>query len=277
VSADAPLQAAQTDDLACSPRFYCAALPLEAGRHVKLPSSVAHHALKVLRLPTGSAIRLFNGQGGEYLAELEHTGKRTAKAHIHSWNPQDRASPLHTRLVQAVSSSYKMDWCIQKAAELGVHTIQPVFCQRTQHRLNATRAAAKTAHWQAVATATAEQCGCNRPTAVAPPVSLDYFLAQPAPTGVRLLLHPGAAADLTNTALALRNASGNARSKICIIDLLVGPEGALSKAEVVSAQKAGFNPCHLGPRILRTETAGLVALSILQSLVGDLDQGLVAS
>jgi len=168
-------------------------------------------------------------------------------------------------LVQALQSGDKMDLTIQKAVELGAAAIVPVASRRSVLKLEGARAAKRLAHWQGVAVAACEQCGRNRVPPVAEIESLERWLAQPAPANVlRLMLAPGADATLA----ALPRPTADTR-----IELLIGAEGGLAPEELEKATQAGFVGVRLGPRILRTETAGLAALAALQCLWGDFGEG----
>lgn len=242
-----------------SPRFYCREA-LAPGAHVELPEPVARH-VRVLRLPPAAPIVLFDGRGGEYAATLERIERDRVVAAIGAWEDVERESALAVTLVQALQTGDKMDYTIQKAVELGVHTVVPVESRRSVLRLAGDRAGKRVAHWQGVAAAACEQCGRNRVPVVAPLEKLDHWLARPAGDALRLMLAPGA--DTTLAALP------PARE----VHLLVGAEGGLDPQEVIAARQAGFQAVRLGPRVLRTETAGLAALAALQTLWGDFREG----
>ena len=143
------------------PRFYCREA-LSPGAHVDLPEPVARHAVRVLRLPPGAPMVLFDGRGGEYLAHIERIERDRVVAELASWNDVERESPLQVTLVQALQAGDKMDFTIQKAVELGVSGIVPVDSRRSVLRLAGERAAKRVAHWQGVAAAACEQCGRNQ-------------------------------------------------------------------------------------------------------------------
>ena len=239
-----------------SPRFYCRE-PLSPGAHVDLPEPVARHAVRVLRLPPGAAIVLFDGRGGEYAATIERIERDRVVAAIGGWSDVERESALAMTLVQAIQAGDKMDYTIQKAVELGVRHIVPVDSRRSVVRLAGDRAGKRVAHWQGVAASACEQCGRNQVPLVAPLERLENWLARPAPGVLRLMLAPGAAVALTALPACLE------------VQLLVGAEGGLDPLEVMAAAQAGFQAVSLGPRILRTETAGLAAMAALQTLWGD--------
>lgn len=243
-----------------SPRFYCRE-PLAPGAHVDLPEPVARHAVRVLRLPPGARIVLFDGRGGEYPASIERIERERVVAAVGAWDGVERESPLAVTLVQALQAGDKMDFTIQKAVELGVAEIVPVESRRSVIRLAGERAAKRVAHWQGVAAAACEQCGRNRVPMVAPVEALDSWLARPAGGALRLMLAPGAEVALADLAPA------------GAVQLLIGAEGGLDPQEIVAARQVGFQAVSLGPRILRTETAGLAALAALQTLWGDFKGG----
>lgn len=243
-----------------SPRFYCREA-LAPGAHVELPEPVARHAVRVLRLPPGAGIVLFDGRGGEYPARIERIERERVVAAVGAWNGVERESPLAVTLVQALQAGEKMDFTIQKAVELGVAEIVPIESRRSVTRLAGERAAKRVAHWQGVAAAACEQCGRNRVPMVAPVESLERWLARPADGALRLMLAPGAEVALAELPPAGR------------VQLLIGAEGGLDAQEVIAAQQVGFRAVALGPRILRTETAGLAALAAMQALWGDFKGG----
>ncbi len=238
------------------PRFYCRAA-LSPGAHIELPEPVARHAVRVLRLPPGAPMVLFDGRGGEYLAHIQRIERERVVAELASWQDVERESPLAVALVQALQAGEKMDFTIQKAVELGVRDIVPVESRRSVLRLSGDRAAKRVAHWQGVAASACEQCGRNQVPLVAPLEKLENWLARPADASLRLMLAP----DADEALVDLPPASA--------VQLLIGAEGGLDPQEVLAAKQAGFRPVRMGPRVLRTETAGLAALAILQALWGD--------
>ena len=238
-----------------NPRFFCpdGLLP---DTDMPLPGPVAHHAERVLRLAVGDVVTLFDGRGGECAATLLALGKQPV-ARLGPRLEADCESPLQITLVQALASGDKMDWVVQKAVELGAVAIQPVAAERSVLKLAGDRADKRVAHWQQIAVAACEQSGRNRVPQVAPILPLAKYLAQ-AFDGTRLVLAPGAAGAL----------AGKARPSGPLA-VLIGPEGGWSPAELALAEHAGCAPLALGPRVLRTETAGLAALAALQTLWGD--------
>lgn len=228
---------------------------------VLLDREAGEHLLRVLRLTPGAELALFNGDGAEYAARLDAVDGRTARVRVLARRWRERESPLAVTLVQAVVVATKMDLVIQKAVELGVSAIVPVLTERGAVRLDARRAARRQAHWEAIVRSACAQCGRNVLPAVAPPQSFAAWcgaLEDPAAAGLRLALAPGGATGLRDLPASTR------------VTALIGPEGGLSDAELAAARDAGFTPLALGPRVLRTETAGLALLAALQSRWGDL-------
>lgn len=239
-----------------APRFYCREA-LAPGALVELPAPVVRHAVRVLRLGPGDPVVLFDGRGGEYPALLQRIEKERAWAELGAWRDVECESPLAITLIQSLQAGDKMDFTIQKAVELGVRAIVPVESRRSVLKLAGERAGKRVAHWQGVAAAACEQCGRNQVPLVAPLSCLDQWLARPAPEGLRLLLAPDAAVSL------------HAIPRQTSIQLLIGAEGGLDPQEIIAATQVGFQAVRLGPRVLRTETAGLAAIAALQTLWGD--------
>lgn len=200
---------------------------------------------------------LFDGAGGEVPATLTALGKRP-RAHLAGRRDIERESPLRLVLVQALASGDKMDLVIQKAVELGAAGVMPLAAERSVLKLNAERAEKRLAHWRQVAVSACEQCGRNRLPKIAAVVSLAEYLADDATQPSRLAMVPGGGARLAE----LPTPTGD-------IHLLVGPEGGWSERELAAIRAAECRPVALGPRILRTETAGLAALAAMQALWGD--------
>jgi len=243
------------------PRFFVDAA-LAADAVLDLPEAVVRH-VQVLRLAPGDAITLFNGQGGSHSATLGEIGKRHATAQIGAHEAAEAEAPFAITLVQGLAGGDKMDWLIEKAVELGVAAIQPLQASRSVVRLSGDRALKRQAHWQALVQAACEQCGRNRLPALAPVATFEAWLAAAPATGARLLLSPRATGSLPDLANAHRDA-WRAEG----VTLLVGPEGGLSPDEEDAARRAGFIGVSLGPRILRTETAGLACLATLNAILG---------
>lgn len=242
-----------------APRFFCP-LPLGDGASFELPEDAARHAGRVLRLRVGDALTLFDGGGGEVDAVIDAVARDRVSVQLGAWRAVDRESPLTITLVQALQTGDKMDTTVQKAVELGVSRIVPVVSRRSVLRLDGERARRRVAHWQAVAVAACEQCGRNRVPSIEAVVALDRWLATPAAAARRLMLAPEAVSALATLAPPL---PGDA------VELLIGAEGGLAPEEMALALAAGFVGVRLGPRVLRTETAGMAALAAIQAVWGD--------
>ncbi len=240
------------------PRFYCA-MPLATGLTVDLPLDVAHH-IQVLRLAAGAQIQLFNGEGGEYTAHITAKDKKRVSVTIGDFSGRETELPYALTLAQALPEAAKMDWIIEKAVELGVHAIQPLATQRCVVRLNAERAEKRLGHWQGVVTAASEQCGRNRLAQVALPQDFRQWISQQ-DLHRRLVLSPRAETSLSYWA---RHQPPQA------LTVVIGPEGGLTEQEEDLAQEHGALLFSMGPRILRTETAGLAAVAALNALWGEL-------
>lgn len=239
-------------------RIFCEG-PLEAGAQVILPAAGANHVARVLRMRPGAPLNLFDGAGHEFEAEiLSIAGDRVCVGLVH---PVARAaeSPLRITLVQGISRGERMDWALQKATELGVAALAPVMTARSVVRVDEKQAQKKLAHWRGIVIGACEQCGRAQLPEISPPLTLREYLSEVHENGLRLVLSPSADASLAS----LPNLPQQ-------VELLIGPEGGLDEAEVSAAQRAGFTPVRLGPRVLRTETAAVVALAVLQSRWGDL-------
>lgn len=232
--------------------------PLEPGASVELPEGPFRHLVQVLRMQAGERLTVFNGQGGEYEAVLEAVAKRAATLRIGAFHDVNRESPLHLTLVQGIAKGERMDWTIQKAVELGVSVIVPVVTERCNVNLDRERQDKKLDHWRGIIVSACEQSGRTRVPVLAPIQKLTDWLGQP-PDGVRLMLDPEAADSLAQIEIAP-----------VPLSLLVGPEGGFSAAERNTAARAGCTGVRLGPRVLRTETAGVAALAVMQALAGDL-------
>ncbi len=240
-----------------SSRFYTP-IPLAPGASVDLSPEAAHHAARVLRLSEGDEIRLFNGRGGEWTAHIVRL-KPTVHVALDYFDPDNHATDLPITLVQALPAADKMDWVLQKAVELGVSAIQPVAAKRSVVRLSGDKIERRQTHWRNVVIAACEQCGANIVPVVAPLLDLPQYLAQvPAPNATRLLMQPCAEMRLRD----LPSPDGP-------VTILVGPEGGFEESEIELALFTGFKPMRFGPRVLRTETAGLAILAAMMTLWGD--------
>ncbi len=232
--------------------------PLASGDEVTVGEDDARYLTRVLRLPVGAPLVLFDGRGGEYDATMISAGRREVTVAVGEHRAVERESPLAITVAQGISRGERMDHVVQKTTELGAAAIVPLLCERGVVRLDDKRAAARLEHWQRVAASACRQCGRNRLPQVAPITALEDWLAAP-PAGLRLVLTPDAADGLTGLA---RPATP--------VTLLVGPEGGLTDRETEAAQAAGFQAVALGPRIMRTETAAVAGVTALQTLWGDL-------
>jgi 16S rRNA (uracil1498-N3)-methyltransferase len=238
-------------------RFYCP-FPLAPGAIVDLPPEAAHHATRVLRLAEGDAVEVFDGRGGEWRGRLQRTGKTVTVA-LEFFVAEDREAPLRVTVAQALPAADKMDWIIQKTVELGAAEFRPLVARRSVVRLSGERMQRRVNHWQNVAIAACEQCRRNRVPRVAAPVDLAQFLGEAAAQNdIRLIMAPGASLRLAEIA-----------RPSCGVTLLIGPEGGFEDGELAAAASAGFRSLSLGPRVLRTETAAVAALSAIMALWGD--------
>lgn len=231
--------------------------PLVEHQDLPLPEPAFRHLIQVLRMQSGENFIVFNGEGGEFQAQLTQVEKKRASARIGAHRAVDRESPLDLTLAQCVSKGDRMDYTIQKAVELGATRIQPLTSSRSVVRMEAERWDKKREHWLGVIASACEQSGRTRLPALAPVLALDRWL-ESSGEGLKLTLDPVARTSLRS--LPAPSAP---------VTLLVGPEGGLSDAELTAAHAAGYTGVHMGPRILRTETAGLAALAAIQSLWGD--------
>lgn len=234
--------------------------PLTVGATLTLPEGAAVHMLRVLRLGVGDGCVLFNGDGRDFAATIVSADKRGAAVKVIAAANVHTESPLRIVLLQGIARGDKMDWILQKATELGVTAFVPVHSDRSEVKLDAARAGKRHTHWVSVATAACEQCGRARVPGVGAPVALAVALAALGPGGLRLTLDPLAAASAATI------------DPVPCEDVIVaiGPEGGWSNRDRAALESSGFAGMRLGPRILRTETAGIAAISVLQALYGDL-------
>ena len=240
------------------PRFYCPQ-PLAAGASVDLPEAVAHH-LHVVRMQPGDMLTLFDGRGGQYRATLREVGKKRASATVEDHEQVEAELPYPVTLAQCLPEGSKMDWIIEKAVELGVAAIQPLAAQRSVVRLSGERLDKRHAHWEGVIVAASEQCGRNRLAQLAPLADFNSWVARPQ-EAPRVLLSPRAQLSLADWA------RGRGPGPVTLI---VGPEGGLSEQEEEAAVRQGAVALSLGPRVLRTETAGVAVVAALNALWGQL-------
>ncbi len=238
-------------------RFYCAT-PLSPETTVELPAALAHHAVRVLRLKTGTEVILFDGSGGQYPATLLIDGKKAA-ARLGPHESTEAELTGQITLVQGMASGEKMDWVIEKAVELGAARVVPVAAQRSVLQLSGERLTKRLDHWRRIAQAASEQCGRNRIMEVVPPLTLQQYLAASTlPPASILFCHPGSTLTLAQVA----QAAGNA------LALVVGPEGGWSDEELALAESHNLTTVGFGSRVLRTETAGLALIAAVSALRG---------
>ena len=235
-------------------------LPLRPGGELALPERAANHLARVLRLREGDACVLFNGDGHDYAARLLSASKREVRVEVLSASKVENESPLRIVLLQGIARGEKMDLVLQKATELGVDAIVPVSGERTEVRLDAERAQKRLAHWCSVVESACEQSGRARVPVVAAPAALEAAARALHGDGLRLVLDPQGEQRLQDLAMT---AGGS-------VWLAIGPEGGWSSRDRGILHAAGFDGLRLGPRVLRTETAGLAAIAALQSRFGDL-------
>jgi 16S rRNA (uracil1498-N3)-methyltransferase len=241
-----------------APRFYCPP-PLPLSTNYELPPEAAHHASRVLRLRVGDAVQIFDGLGNALDATINAiNGKHVMLGNLQTFMGQPE-SGLHIVLAQAMCTSDKMDWVVQKATELGAAEIVPVQAQRSVAKLTGPRAEKRTEHWRNVTVSACEQSGRNVLPKLHSPQDLGAWLGETRQvTGSKFILLPGGACNLQS------HPKPQGR-----VTLLIGPEGGFTADEAIVAQQAGFSPVLLGPRVLRTETAAIAGVSALQTLWGD--------
>ena len=231
--------------------------PFTPGVAIDVGEAVARH-LQVLRIAPGETITLFDGEGGEFAAAVVDIGKRAARVMLSAFDAVEREAPIRITLVQALATSDKMDFIVQKAVELGVTEFAPIATARSTLKLGGERADKRVAHWQAIAVAACEQCGRNRVPPIHGLQTFDQWLTG-THAGATVLLHPAAEKSM------LDSVDANAP-----ISLLIGPEGGFTDEEIARAMLRGVVTAKFGPRTLRTETAGLAAIAALAACFGDL-------
>jgi 16S rRNA (uracil1498-N3)-methyltransferase len=231
--------------------------PLTPGQSVALCEDAANHAGKVLRMQAGEVLELFNGDGNNYTALIAEVGKKQLVVDIQSVSDNPIESPLKLHLGQGISRGDRMDFAIQKAVELGVSEITPLFTERCGVKLDAERLEKKREQWQKIVISACEQSGRSIVPPVHTPVTLEKWLGQ-ADNCLKLTLDPWTSATIKQLTPTDR------------LRLVIGPEGGFSDREVAATTLAGFQPVRLGPRVLRTETAALTAIAALQLQLGDL-------
>ncbi|MCG5500109.1 16S rRNA (uracil(1498)-N(3))-methyltransferase [Ectothiorhodospira lacustris] len=240
--------------------------PLAVGREISLDERAHRHVVQVLRLRTGAPLILFNGEGGEYTATLTQAERRTSAVRIETHASRETRPVLPITLAQGIAKGDRMDYSLQKATELGVSRIQPVITRRTVGGDDDRRLDKRMAHWRGVIISACEQCGRNDIPELLPPAPLAGWLGgyragldANRHGGLGLVLDPRATHGLTDI--------GDEPASVI---LLIGPEGGLDENEIGQAIHEGMTPVRLGPRVLRTETAGVAALAVIQALWGDL-------
>ena len=235
-------------------RLFCD-FPLAIGENIELPKDAARHIM-VLRLSAGDTLTLFNGMGGEYQARITRIDRQRVTTEIVSHSSREAELPYRITLAQGIPEATKMDWIIEKAVELGVSDIIPLAAQRSVVRLDNDRAEKRLSRWQAIAISAAQQCGRNRLPHIASPVGTGEYLRQTTPSP-RFLFSPRTTETLSEWAR---------HQKPQNITLLIGPEGGFSPEEENMAEQQGVTFLSMGPRILRTETAGLAAVAAINAL-----------
>lgn len=231
-----------------------------AGQTLELSKEQAHYALTVLRLKNGTIIEVFNGKGSVARGQIMTASRRSAHVIIEELLDIQNESPLKTILVQGISRGDRMDYSIQKAIELGVSAIQPVFTERCEVKLKADKLEKRQQQWQTIVINACEQSGRNVVPKILPIADLSQWLEQQSPDLFGLVMDPRANHTLATVAKPPAKTP---------VHILVGPEGGLTDDEIITSSNAGFTSIQLGPRILRTETAGPATLAIIQALWGD--------
>lgn len=224
----------------------------------ELDSTSAHHIANVLRMKQGDSVKLFNGSGYFFSASITQSSKKSVSVFINTSEKAQTESSLHTHLGQVMSRGDRMDYAIQKSTEMGVNEITPLMSERCELKLKSDRENKRLAHWQQVAISAAEQCGRATVPKVHPVSTLEDWLSQHGDTGLSLVFHHRDTQNLSQIQTAPKH-----------VNLLIGPEGGLSQTEIEQAKQANFKACTFGPRVMRTETAPVACLSVLQWLWGD--------
>lgn len=237
------------------PRIYTTQSLREQG-HITLEPAPSQHLSRALRKVAGDRLLLFNGEGGEYSAVILEVGKKAVRVEVQEHHNTALESPLQIHLGISASRGERMDWVIQKTTELGVASVSPLFTERCEVKLSGERAEKKQRHWQQIAISACEQCGRNEVPQVQALTNLESWL-QTTEADCKLVLHH-------------RAQRGAVTARPRSVALLIGPEGGLSDEEIAAAEGAGFLSLRLGPRVLRTETAPLAAIAILQAQWGDM-------
>lgn len=231
---------------------------ITAGSQIALSEDAANHVGRVLRMGAGQAIQLFDGSNQVFEAEIIQADKKSVRVNVLSAETDDRESPLHIHLGQVMSRGEKMEFTIQKSIELGVSLITPLFSERCGVKLDAERLNKKLQQWQKIAVAACEQSGRNVIPEIRPAMDLEAWCAEE-DQGLKLNLHPRASASINTLPQPVER-----------VRLLIGPEGGLSADEIAMTARYAFTDILLGPRVLRTETTALTAITALQVRFGDL-------
>lgn len=229
---------------------------LQSNTIIALEPEPSHHLARVLRLSVGERVTLFDGQGGEYPGEITAIDKKHVSVQTGAHLDRENESSLSIHLGVAVSRGERMDWIVQKSTELGVATLSPLLTEHAGFRLSGERAQNKIQHWRQIAISACEQCDRNRPPQIHPLQTLEQWLSATLAVRKFVLHHRAGAIDL----------SGDPPGSVAV---LIGPEGGLSASEIARAEQAGYSALRLGPRVLRTETAPLAAIALLQGWWGD--------
>jgi 16S rRNA (uracil1498-N3)-methyltransferase len=238
-------------------RFYTP-MPMRVDDEIELDPQLSHYINNVLRLKQSDPIVLFNGDGNEYTADILSISKKQVVAIVNSQLSMRSESPLNIHLAQGVSKGDRMDFVLQKSVELGVSEITPVITERCAVKLSTERWQKKTEQWQKIIISACEQSGRNVLPILHQPIALNKWLGQTTEQQ-KVILTPGSSKYMSSLSRPVQG-----------FRLLIGPEGGLSEQEIYTSEQTGFESVNLGPRILRTETAALASISILQALFGDL-------
>ncbi|MBR9728334.1 16S rRNA (uracil(1498)-N(3))-methyltransferase [Shewanella intestini] len=244
-----------------APRIYQPSQDIAVGQSIALDDDGVAHIGRVLRMGEGEHLKLFNGDGNDYLAQITQASKKSLTVEVLSSQVRENESPLNIHLGQVISRGDRMDFTIQKSVELGVSTITPLFSDRCGVKLTGERLAKKTAQWQKIVISACEQSGRSYVPIVRPAMQLHDWCAE-STAAIKLNLHPRASHGINGLTLTPDN---NNR-----VRLLIGPEGGLSAEEIAMTEQYQFTDVLLGPRVLRTETASLTAITALQVNFGDI-------
>lgn len=239
------------------PRIYTHS-PLSEGTHTELDENAAQHVGRVLRMQAGHELRLFNGDGQDYPATITEAGKKRVEVLVGAPETNHTESPLQITLGQTLSKGDRMDYAVQKAVEMGATCIVPLTTERCEVKLKGDREDKRLRHWQSVAVSAAEQCGRARVPDILPIMTVAQWLEHSRGADLRLVLHHRTEQSLESM------------TKPNQVALMIGPEGGLTADEIAQAEQEGFLPVALGPRVLRTETAPVAAMSLCQWLWGDI-------